>query len=228
LGVFEKLKSTVATMGAGNACLYASSRLLAALSGDRVRIIKYYFAAQPVKSALGGSTSGSFSLQWIARDSPLFSQVERPQRVIAARFAQGARCPAATVNGTELAGFLWFVIGPYDEDEVRARFIPAPAGEAAWDFDVTVMPRFRMGRLFSYLWLRASDELASQGVTHSVSRISAFNPVSIASHRRLGARIVGAATFVCIGRWQVMRASPGSRWHVSWRVDQRPTLSIGT
>src|SRR5436190_16699511 len=207
LGVFAKLKSTVAMMGAGNASLYALSRVLTAVFGARVRIVKYYFAAQPVSAATGADASGSFALQWASCDSPLFSQVERPPKVIAARFAMGARCLAATVNGSELAGFLWFVIGPYDEDEVRARFIPLPPGKASWDFDVTVMPRFRMGRLFSYLWPRASGELAGQGVTHSVSRISAFNPVSIASHKRLGARIVGKATFVCVGKWQMMRAS---------------------
>jgi len=226
LGVFAKLKSTVATMGAGNASLYALSRALSALFGHHVRIVKYYFAAQPVAGAEGAGASGSFALQWAERDSPLFSQVERPPQVIAARFALGARCLAATVNGSELAGFLWFVIGPYDEDEVRARFIPSPAGRASWDFDVTVMPRFRMGRLFSYLWRRASGELAGQGVTHSLSRISAFNPVSLKSHQRLGARIVGKATFVCIGKWEMMRASMPPRWHVSWRESQRPTLQI--
>ena len=213
-------------MGAGNASLYALSRLLSALFGERVRIVKYYFAAQPVSGAQGAGTSGSFELQWAERDSPLFSQVDRPPKVIAARFAMGARCLAATVNGSELAGFLWFVIGPYDEDEVRARFIPSPPGTASWDFDVTILPRFRMGRLFSYLWRRASGELAGQGVTHSVSRISAFNPVSIASHTRLGARLVGKATFVCIGNWEMMRASMPPRWHVSWRESQRPTLYI--
>jgi hypothetical protein len=226
LGVFAKLKSTVATMGAGNASLYALSRALSALFGSRVRIVKYYFVAQPVSASSGPGASGSFALAWAERDSPLFAQVERPPDVLAARFAAGARCLAATVRGTELAGFLWFVAGPYDEDEVRARFVPAPAGKACWDFDVTIMPRFRMGRLFGYLWRRAGDELAARGVTQSVSRISAFNPASLSSHRRLGARIVGSATFLCIGRWELMRASARPRWHVSWREAQRPTLVI--
>ncbi|HKP66213.1 MAG TPA: hypothetical protein VJX31_06275 [Casimicrobiaceae bacterium] len=146
--------------------------------------------------------------------------------MIAARFAQGACCLAATVHGNELAGFLWFVVGAYDEDEVRARFVPAPRGKAAWDFDVTIMPRYRMGRLFGYLWQRATVELTQRGVTSSVSRISAFNPASIASHRRLGARIVGNALFLCFGPVQLMRASHAPRWHLSWRDDQRPTLEI--
>ena len=162
-------------MGAGNAALYVASRALAALFGRRVRIVKYYFVAQPIAASGAGSASGSFELTWAGPDSPLFAQVERPPDVLAARFAMGARCLAATLRDTELAGFLWFVVGPYDEDEVRARFVPAPAAKASWDFDVTIMPRFRMGRLFGYLWRRAGDELAVRGVTQSVSRISAFN-----------------------------------------------------
>jgi hypothetical protein len=226
LGVFAKLSSAATMMGAGNASLYALSRILSALFGGRVRIVKYYFASQPIAPADGAGGSGSFSLAWALPGSRLFVQVERPPSVIDARFAQGAHCLAATVRDSELAGFLWFVVGPYDEDEVRARFVPVPAGKAAWDFDVTVMPRYRMGRLFGYLWRRAAAELSSRGVTSSVSRISAFNPASIASHRRLGARIVGNALFVCIGSLQLMRASNGPRWHVSWRDDQRPTLEI--
>ena len=229
MGVFAKLSSAATMMGAGNASLYALSRVLAALFGGRVRIVKYYFASQPIKVADDARGTGSFALSWALPGSPLFAQVERPLAVITSRFAQGAHCLAATVRDSELAGFLWFVVGPYNEDEVRVRFVPAPAGKAAWDFDVTVMPRYRMGRLFGYLWRRAGVELASRGVTSSVSRISAFNPGSIASHRRLGARIVGNALFVCAGPLQLMHSSTGPRrWHFSWRDDQRPTLEIAS
>ncbi|MCC6198362.1 MAG: GNAT family N-acetyltransferase, partial [Burkholderiales bacterium] len=155
----------------------------------------------------------------------LLREADRPAEVIAARFAQGARCLAAAKQG-RLAGFLWFVVGPYEEDEVRARFVPEPAGAASWDFDVMVLPQYRMGRLFSYLWTRANAELAKAGVRHTMSRISAFNAGSLASHQRLGATIAGSALFVCAGRLQVMRSSLRPHWHVSWRPDQRPVLIV--
>src|SRR5665213_1130149 len=163
--IFAKFRAIAAAIGFGNACLYSASRLLPLLFGQRVRIVKYYFMSQPVAPRVAGGRAGSrsFTLQWAGPDSPLFAQIERPASVIAARFAQGARCLVATVAGSLLAGCLWFVIGPYEEDEVRACFLPRPRGEAAWDFDVTVMPRYRMGRLFSYLWERASNELAGYG-----------------------------------------------------------------
>src|SRR5207249_3151072 len=141
-------------------CLFAASRLLDALFAGRLRIVKYYFMAQQIgPPGPTAARSGSFSLVWVDVGCPLFSQVDRPPAVIASRFAQGARCLAAIAEGTQLAGFLWIVVGPYEEDEVRARFCPRPAGAAAWDFDVTIMPRYRMGRLFSYLWHCAGAEL---------------------------------------------------------------------
>jgi hypothetical protein len=223
----EKFRAVVAMIGLWNACLYGTSRAFTALFGSRVRIIKYYFMSQPI--AAPAATTGvrrGFTLDFVDRDCELLAEAQRPAGVIASRFGQGARCLAATDSEMHLAGFLWFVIGPYDEDEVRARFEPKPDGSVAWDFDVTIMPRYRMGRLFAHLWERACVELAACGVRHSLSRISAFNGPSLASHRRLGARVVGQALFVCVGPVQLMKSSVWPRWHLSWCEEQRPVLAI--
>ena len=227
-GIVEKLRNIVAMMGVVDASLYVLSRAATAVSGGRVRIVKYYFVSQPVAALPGAGvgSAGLFTLAWADPDSTLFGQVERPPQVIAKRFEQGARCLAATIGDDRLAGFLWFVVGPYEEDEVRARFVAGPEGSAAWDFDVTIMPPYRMGRLFGYLWRRAANELATLGVRSTISRISAFNPMSISSHRRLGAAIIGQATFLCIGPWQLMHASMQPRWHFSSRHDKVPTLRL--
>jgi hypothetical protein len=157
----------------------------------------------------------------------VLQQLDRPSAVLEARFAQGAKCLVATTREEVLAGCLWYVTGPYDEDEVRVRFVPLPRGAAAWDFDVTIMPQYRMGRLFGQLWGRAMCELSSTGVRQTMSRISAFNGPSLAAHRRLGGRIVGSAWFLCVGRVQFMGSSLSPRFHVSWREGQRPVLAIG-
>lgn len=224
----RKFANAATAMGTGNALLFAVSRLLDRVFGGRVRIVKYIFVSQPLDRLAEQLPPGpgTFTLAFIGPKSPLFAEVERPSTVITARYAQGARCLAAMSAEHTLAGFLWYVIGAYDEDEVRARFLPEPAGAAAWDFDVTILPRYRMGRLFAYLWRRAAAELGSAGVTHTLSRISAFNPMSMASHRRLQARTVGKALFLCLGRIQLMTSTVGPRWHLSWRDDQRPVMAI--
>ena len=228
MGIVHKFRDAAAAIGVGNACLYAAARASSALTGGRVRIFKYYFTAQPVVAVDPevAARTGSFTLEWLGRGSPLFAQVERPAAVIEARFGQGSRCLAATIKGDELAGFLWYVVGPYVEDEVRARFVPVPCGQTAWDFDVLVQPRFRMGRLFGYLWTRGMTEMAKAGVRQTVSRISAFNGASITSHRRLGARIVGEATFLCIGSWQLMKSSMAPGWHFSSHDGNVPELEV--
>ena len=223
----NRLREAVRMLGIGNTCLYVIARLLAAISGGRCRIVKYYFTAQPVVFPRGDERSGSFVVEFADPDSPLLEQMGRPSNVLAARFAQGARCLAATANTGHLAGFLWFVVGPYEEDEIRAQFCPKPDRLSAWDFDVAIMPRYRMSRLFGYLWKCASAELARLGVCRTISRISAFNVGSLAAHRRLGAQIVGEATFICVGRWQLMRASLPPYWHLSSGAERRPTLEIG-
>jgi hypothetical protein len=228
MGIVHKFQDTAAAIGIGNASLYAVARASSALTGGRVRIVKYYFTAQPVVASAPAVVvrTGKFTLDWLKQGSPLFAQVERPAAVIEARFAQGSRCLAATIEGGELAGFLWYVVGPYVEDEVRARFVPVPSGQTAWDFDVLVQPKYRMGRLFSYLWTRGMTEMAQAGVQKTISRISAFNGASIASHRRLGARIVGKATFLCVGNWQLMKSSMAPGWHFSSHDGKVPELKI--
>jgi len=214
-------------MGIANACLYTVSRLLAWATGGSVRIVKYYFMAQPIAGQpMPMRPSRAFDLRCINEESVFLSQIDRPPGVFASRFAQGARCVAALASGDELAGFLWFVKGPFDEDEVRVRFYPEPQPTAAWDFDLWVKPQYRMGRLFGYLWSAASAEMARAGITHTVSRISAFNPGSLTSHARMGGQTVGQATFFCTGRWELMKSSLSPKWHFSGSEAGRPELRV--
>ena len=192
-----------------------------------MRIVKYYFMAQPVVAEqMPARPSRAFDLRCIEEECAVLSQIDRPPGVFASRFAHGARCVAALASDDELAGFLWFVKGPFDEDEVRVRFYPEPQPIAAWDFDLWLKPQYRMGRLFSYLWSAASAEMARAGITHTVSRISAFNPGSLTSHRRMGGQIVGQAIFFCTGRWELMKSSLSRKWHWSGSEDRRPELRV--
>lgn len=105
----------------------------------------------------------------------------------------------AEIDG-EFAGFLWFIQGDYDEDEVRCTFRPEPPDESVWDFDVFVSSRHRMSPVFLKLWEAANRRLSEEGVQCACSRISAFNPRSRAAHERLGANRVGGVVFLCVGQ----------------------------
>ena len=219
--------TTMEQLGWLDGCLYALSRMLAAASAGRVRIHKYYFVAQPVPqtSWLPGRRGQSFEVRRVGEADPLVKRFPRPARAAPFRFAQGAVCFAALREGA-FAGFLWLTLGPYQEDEVRCRYVPLPAHEAVWDFDVYVEPEHRNGIAFLRLWDEANRFLAGRGIRWSLSRISAFNPGSILSHTRMKARRIGAATFLSVGPWQIAASTAAPRLHVSIREASFPTYAL--
>jgi len=157
--------------------------------------------------------------------SPLLDALPRPTSVIHNRYRQGGICLCATKDGTPI-GYIWFNLGPYEEDEVRCRFAPTPAGRSSWDYDVYVAPQYRGSFTFARLWDAANEHLRERRVDWSMSRISAFNAESLASHSRLQAQRVGTATFLEIGRIQLMFSSLPPRFDVSWNPRRRPQLDV--
>ena len=210
-----------------DAPLYAAERVLARATNGRIRLIKYYFVAQPVPSGplLKKGRGANIEIRDIGPGDPSIAVMPRPADVIGMRFSQGAQCLGAFLDGT-LIGFIWLLVGPYQEDEVRARFEPLPVRRAAWDFDVYVDARKRMSFALARLWDGANERLRSSGVEWSISRISAFNRASIAAHSRLGARVLGSAIFIQGGRWQAMASTVAPYLHLSRRPQAFPVIGL--
>jgi hypothetical protein len=201
----QKFKSAAAAFGGVNAALYAIHRSLNRFGGA---LHRYEFVAQPVAShaLLTGARGRSIAVRLVDADDPVLSQLPLTPEVIARRAAQGAVCFGA-FKGEEMIGCLWLCLGTYEEDEVRCRFVPAPVGRASWDFDVYLRPDQRLGPGFARLWDEGNAYLRERGIRWSVSRISAFNPRSLAAHARLGTRGIGSAIFLCLGRVQFALSS---------------------
>jgi hypothetical protein len=149
----------------------------------------------------------------------------RPQAVIEWRYRSGYICFAATIKD-HFAGFLWLSFGHYFEDEVRCQYELTNTRNCAWDFDVYVDPAFRMGRTFSRLWDTANHYLADRGIIWSLSRISAFNAMSLRSHSRLGAIQIHTATFICCGPFQLAWFNTRPFLHLSLHSRFIPKLRI--
>lgn len=227
---FRRLRSLgemVRRLGLPSALLWGTARAISMASADRWRLIRYRFVAQPVAAgplAPEGRRSALVIRRVDAGDS-LVAQFPRPPAVIAERFRMGAVCLAAEIDG-RFAGFLWIKESQYPEDEVRCVYRIEPAADAVWDFDVYIEPAFRFGRTFARLWDAANAWLRERGYRWSLSRISAFNPDSLAAHRRLGTRIVGSATFIRVGRAQIAFLDRAPFMHVGWRDEQAPTFRL--
>ena len=214
-------------LGIGDGLLYNVDRALNKMSGGRSRVFKYVLVAQPVPPDGGDGLRPSTinSIRRVAADDPVVSSFPRSPRVISKRFDSGSACFVAEVRG-RFAGYLWLAFGGYDEDEVRCRYEFQQSDVCAWDYDVYVEPQFRMGRTFARLWQAANRELASRGILWCCSRISAFNPHSVAAHQRLGIKKLFSATFICIGRLQFALFGTFPFVHPSfWKVS-RPTLRL--
>jgi hypothetical protein len=82
-----------------------------------------------------------------------------------------------------MAGWLWLLRHGCEEDEARARYALA-SSQSSWDLDVWVAPGQRGSLVFARLWEEANAVLHAQGVRWSCSRISRFNPASLAAHAR--------------------------------------------
>lgn len=223
----QRLKRTFAELGAFEASLYLFANLLARISRGRCRLIRYYIVAQPVASAPAHALrpSPSNPVRLIGREDAAVAQFPRPKTVLARRFDDGGLCFVAESKG-RFAGFLWISHRQYEEDEVRCRFDLHPPERCVWDYDVYVEPDFRVGRTFARLWDAANAYLTAHGVRWSLSRISAFNPVSLAAHQRLGIRKLASATFIVTGRVQLSLFTTPPFVHLGWNDDMRPQLPV--
>jgi hypothetical protein len=201
---------------------------LGRITRGRFRIVKYYLYRQPVavKTIIPERRGKNITVRQIdPTDSNAFADFPRPGTVIGQRFGQGAVCFAAYIED-RFVGYVWLNLGDYTEDEVRCIFSPQPEDTTAWDYDVYVEPSARNGFIFPKLWQAANDYLNHSGVAWSLSRISAFNVQSQRSHERLGARANGSATFICLGRTELMIAGHPPYVHVSIMGGKTPIMRI--
>lgn len=225
--MLKAFTAAVAEYGWWDAIAYASGRVIARLSKGRLRLIKYYFVAQPVPRAplLPPGRGAKIEIREIAATDPVLAQMPRPAVVIRARFEQGAFCLGAFLDGS-LIGFIWLLLGAYREDEVRACFEPLPLRKAAWDFDVYVDFQKRMSFALPRLWDSANERLRQNGIDWSISRISAFNRASLSTHARLGAKVLGGAIFLRGRHWQAMVGNVAPYCHFSRNDDDFPVISL--
>lgn len=221
------IRSSFKEMGLRDGIWYACTRVLEALSGGHVRLIKYYLLAQPI-----GETGrkpmrpdAATTLRSVPAGDALETAFPRTPVVLAMRRKAGATCTAALVRG-EFAGFIWIQRGRYEEDELRCTYVLEDPVRSVWDYDVYLEPKYRVGRTMARLWGHVDAELAANGVRWSFSRISAFNPASLAAHARLGTVRCDSALFLRIGPAQLSWLPQFPFLHLSFSDAQAPRVHL--
>ena len=203
MATWAAVKAMRRTAGWRATCAHAADRLLRRLGWGCVH--DYLFLAQPI-AAPDTPRPGAFTSREIGPDDPALDTLPLTPEIRAYRFGQDAVC-VGSFDGDNLAAVLWYTAGPYQEDEVRARYAPVPALVCAWDFGVYVLPRYRLSRAFASLWAGAAASMHRRGMRWSLSRINSVNGASVAAHRRLGANPIGRATFLRLGGLQIAVAN---------------------
>lgn len=221
----QRIRNTFSQLGAFDGSLYFLDYTLRKISGNRAYLIRYYLVAQPVRPEASCRASLKNPVTPLDRCDPLLPLFPRPPNVIARRLRDNSLCFLAR-SGDEFAGFLWLAFNAYDEDEVRCRYELADAATCVWDYDVHVEPKHRIGRTFARLWDAANAHLTQKGIHWSMSRISAFNPASLAAHGRLGIHRLHSASFLCMGPLQISVISAAPWFHVSISDKSRPTIRL--
>jgi len=224
--VLRKIKGIFNTFGPILGLLYGLHRILA-LSGRWADLYLYELVAQPVakKPLLPGRRGRSIIVRRVDPRSSLFHALELSDEVLAYRAALDSVAFVAFKDDLPI-GCIWFCLGPYLEDEVRCKFFPKPVKETVWDFGIYLLPEHRNGLAFARLWDAANAFLRERGVQWTLSRISAFNPASLQSHKRLGAVRLGWAAFLRLGTMQLMVASLRPRFHLSFTNQAIPCIHL--
>ncbi len=206
---------------------YSLDKSLSRLSNNKFRLYKYLLVSQAVKAKpiLAPHRASNISIRHISQYEAKEISFPRPREVIDARYQQNAHCLGAFVNH-ELIGFIWLNFDTYIEDEVRCTFSLQPAAMLAWDYDVYVVPHYRNGLTFVKLWDAANQFMHENNIQYTLSRISAFNRQSVASHNRMGAKKLGTSIFVCVGEIQLLLASVAPYIHVSTNDRLYPTIVL--
>ena len=222
-----KLRTLHRALGTHETLLYLLMRALRVLSFGHLVMIRYHLVAQPVPSPVAPKCrpSARATVRAVAADDPVRKAFPRPDTVIEGRFRREHLCLVAEQNG-QFSGFLWLAFGHYDEDEVRCCFRLADADHCAWDYDVHVEPDYRLGRTFMRLWDAANEVLAERDMQWTISRISAFNPDSRASHARLGTRHLKSATFLVAGPLQLSLIPDAPYVHLGLSEASAPSITL--
>jgi len=223
----QKIRDVYRQLGAFNGTLYLIDQALRRGTGSRALLQHYYLVVQPtqIQTRLPRRLGAAYQIHTIMADDPKVKDLPRPEKIIRERFEDDAAC-IAIYRDTALAGFIWFCTREYLEEEVNCRFLPAPPDRVAWDFDIYIEPAHRNGIAFLKLWTAGLEYLRSRNIQWSASQISAFLPQSIASHRRLGAVVVGQAFFLRLPGLQMTLASIAPFVHIGWGKQRGPSIVV--
>lgn len=207
--------------------VYALDRVLRAMSPG-LRLYFYEFMAQPIKTLpkLPQSLLKNLSFGEITPGCEELRHMPARPEIISSRFNQGAICLGAYYKGV-LSAYIWFCFQRYAEDEAHCTYELAEPETTVFDFDLYVLPEYRMGIAFPGLWYGAGKYLEGRGIRYTCSRMTRFNLASRNAHLRMGSKRIGQAIFFQAWRVQLLLATIPPFLSLTWNP-QSPRILLST
>ncbi len=212
-------------IGITNALLYVLHRLLKKISAT-CSLDSYHLVAQPVSSKplLPPHRGKDTTVRMIKPGDRSLELMQRPADEIERRFAGPGVCFVAE-SQEKLVGFLWLLLGAYQEPGDHCTFI-IDSPNAAWDLDIYIAPERRLSPVFAILWTAANSWMDKHGIGWTLSRVSCFNERSMRSHGRLGMVKLGRLTIAQFGPVQITVTSIKPYINLSVRPQPGPTFRL--
>lgn len=224
--LWGRLAAPFREFGAGAGTLYVIDRVLRRLS-PQLGLQVYEFMVQPIggQRLLPPGLSKNLVAEEIGRGHPAVAEMPARADIKEARFDQGARCLGVYRKG-QLLGYSWFTRDRYEEDEVRCTYVLDDREASIFDFDLYVLPQYRLGIGFLGVWHMVNETLAPQGVRYTFSRLTRFNTASRRAHAHLGWKRVGSGVFVQAWRVELMLSTLAPWVALTWKPSQRVQLRL--
>jgi len=185
---------------------YLAGRLCGVLPG--IVYVRHWLVA--IAAADLPAMPRGYTVRALAADDLTGQRIDADAAKQAQRFAAGMTCLGLFDRHGALLGVTWLGREVHDETVLRIRFrLPARTG---WDGGLWIDEERRVGRAFVAIWAGVRIWLEAEGLDGTVSSIADYNAASLASHRRLGARTVGAVSVLRVGRWQWTWNGGRVRW----------------
>lgn len=225
--MFRKIRSTIREIGYFPTITYAIDRLIKGVAGNRAHFNLCHFVAQPVptKRLLPEGAKKPITVRPIEFSDLNNAELPLTRDLLDERKNNGVMCLGA-FDGGNLVGFHCFSFGAHDDEMYRARFKVGPEGRAVWDFDIFILPSYRGGITFVYLWDGVFDFLRERDICWLTSYISATNTTSLKSHLRMGSVKLGSAIFLRLSGLQVIWSTRPPYFHISLAKFTKPTFSL--
>ena len=225
-GLLTRLAGPFREFGWAAGSAYMIDRGLRSLSPN-LGLYVYEFMVQPMGGPplLPPNLCRNLTFREIVKGDPAIAEMPAREDIKARRFEQGARCLGAYRKGL-LIGYIWYATGRYEEDEVRCDYVLVDRAKSIFDFDLYVLPQYRLGVGFLGVWHGANQMLAPQGVRYTFSRLTRFNVASRRAHAHLGWKRVGVGVFLQLWGAEFMASSVAPYIGATFGPRQRITFKL--